>query len=206
MKIYEFQGFPNPARIRFALAEKGMTDQVTFVSVNVPEGEHQSDAFRAKNPAATVPVLELEDGTCIAECTAITEYLDNLDGAPKLTGKTPKERAVVHMMQRRAEAGLLDAVGAYFHNATPGLGAEIEGHQIPEWGEHQKSVALNGMRYLDGLLADRPYLAGQEFSMADITAYAGLAFADFAQIEVPEDCQNLKEWRARVAARPSVNN
>lgn len=204
MKIYDFEGFPNPARIRIALAEKGLTDQVEFVSVNVPEGEHQSEAFRAKNPSAAVPVLELEDGTCISECTAITEYLDHLDGSPALTGQTAKDRAVIHMMQRRAESGLLDAVATYFHHATPGLGKGIEGYQCAEWGEHQKDTALKGMRYLDGILADQPYIAGQDFSMADITAFAGLAFAGFANIDVPEDCANLQAWHARVAARPSI--
>ena len=82
--------------------------------------------FLAKNPSGAVPVLELDDGTTIAECTAITEYLDHSAGEPTLTGKTPKQRATIHMMQRRAEAGLLDAVGAYFHHATPGLGPDIE--------------------------------------------------------------------------------
>lgn len=204
MKIYEFEGFPNPARVRIALAEKGMTDQVEFISVNVPEGEHQSDAFRAKNPSAAVPLLELEDGTCISECSAITEYIDQLDGTPTLTGKTAKDRAVIGMMQRRAEAGLLDAVATYFHHATPGLGPQIEGYQCAEWGEHQKETALKGMHYLDGVLANQPYLAGEAFSVADITAFAGLAFAGFAQIDVPEDCANLKAWHARVSARPSI--
>ena len=201
MKIYEFEGFPNPARVRLALAEKGMTEQVEFISVNVPGGEHQKAAFRAKNPTAAVPVLELDDGTCISECTAITEYLDHLSGTPTLTGATPKERAIVHMMQRRAEAGLLDAVGAYFHHATPGLGPDVETYQNAEWGEHQKTRALAGMRYLNGVLADHPWLAGEHFSMADITAYAGLAFADFAGIDIPEECDNLVEWRGRVGAR-----
>lgn len=204
MKIYDFEGFPNPARVRIALAEKGLTDQVEFVAINVPKGEHQSDAFRAKNPSAAVPLLELDDGTCISECTAITEYLDQLDGQPTLTGRTAKERAVIHMMQRRAEAGVMDAVGAYFHHATPGLGKEIEGYQCSEWGEHQKQRAVEGMRYLDQVLADQPYLAGETFTVADITAFAGLAFAGFAQIDVPDDCAHLKDWHSRMSARPSI--
>ena len=204
MKIYEFEGFPNPARVRVALAEKGMTEDVEFVSVNVPEGEHLGEEFRAKNPSATVPMLELDDGTCISECTAITEYIDNLDGAPTLTGQTPKDRAVIHMMQRRTEAGFLDAVATYFHHATPGLGPDIEGYQCAEWGEHQKETALKGMRYLNGVLADQPYLAGQVFSMADITAHAGLLFASFAQIDIPDDFRHLKDWHARVSSRPSI--
>jgi glutathione S-transferase len=190
--------------VRIALAEKGMTDQVTFVTVDVPNGEHRGVAFLEKNPSGAVPVLELEDGTTISECTAITEYIDGLDGSPTLTGRTPKERATIHMMQRRAEAGLLDAVGAYFHHATPGLGPEIETYQCAEWGQHQKDRATAGMRYLDGVLATQPYLAGDAFSMADITAFAGLAFADFAKVDVPADCANLIAWRAKVGARPSI--
>lgn len=204
MRIYDIQGFPNPTRVRIALAEKGLTDRVEFVTVDVPGGAHKTPEFRAKNPSATVPVLELDDGTTIAECTAITEYLDHLEGKPTLTGSSAKERGVVHMMQRRAEAGLLDAVGAYFHHATPGLGPDIEETQIAAWGEHQKDRALQGMRYLDSVLAAQPYLAGDAFSMADITAFAGLAFADFAKIDIPADCTHLHAWRTRVADRPSV--
>ena len=170
----------------------------------MPGGEHKKPAFLAKNPSAAVPVLELEDGTTIAECTAITEYLDHLTGSQELTGRDPKERAVIHMMQRRAEAGLLDAVGSYFHHATPGLGPDVEGYQCAEWGRHQRERAVAGMRYLDGLLAEQPYLAGEAFSMADITAFAGLAFADFAEIAIPEELSHLKDWRDRVAARPSI--
>jgi len=204
MKIYDYKGFPNPARIRIALAEKGLLDQVEFVHVDVPGGEHKRPAFLAKNPSGAVPVLELDDGTLISECTAITEYLDGQDGAPVLTGRTSKERAVVHMMQRRIEAGLLDAAAAYFHHATPGLGPDIETYQNREWGEKQRERAVATMRALDGELATRPYMAGEAFTMADISAMAGLAYADFAKVETPAECVNLAAWRARVNARPSV--
>lgn len=204
MKIYDFQGFPNPARVRIALAEKGLTNNVQFITVDVPGGEHKTPTFMAKNPAAAVPVLELDDGTMIAECTAITEYLDHLSGEPVLTGRKPKERAVIHMMQRRAEAGLLDAVAAYFHHATPGLGPKIETYQCAEWGNHQKGRAIQGMMYLESVLAKQPYLAGDDFSMADITAFAGLAFADFAKIDVPAACGRLKAWRTKIGMRPSI--
>jgi glutathione S-transferase len=204
MKIYDFQGFPNPARVRIALAEKGLTAQVEFITIDVPAGAHRTAAFKAKNPSAAVPVLELADGTTISECTAITEYLDHLVGEPVLTGRTPKERAIVHMMQRRAEAGLLDAVGAYFHHATPGLGPKIETYQCAEWGKHQKGRAIQGMQYLNEVLLNQPYLAGSEFSMADITAFAGLAFADFSKIAMPADCTHLYAWRDKLAKRPSI--
>jgi glutathione S-transferase len=204
MKIYDYQGFPNPARVRIALAEKGLTEKVQFITIDVPNGEHRAPAFLAKNPSGAVPVLELDDGTTISECTAITEYIDHVSGEPTLTGRTAKERAVIHMMQRRAEAGLLDAVGTYFHHATPGLGPKLETYQCSEWGGHQKERAVASMKYLDEVLAGQPYLAGQTFSMADITAFAGLGFADFAKIEIHANLKHLKAWRARVAERPSI--
>lgn len=204
MKIYDYKGFPNPARVRIALAEKHMTDRVTFVSIDVPGGAHKEADFLALNPTGAVPVLELDDGTAISECTAITEYIDNLDGEPTLTGRSPKTRAMIHMMQRRAEVGLLDAVGAYFHHATTGLGPKIETYQNKGWGEHGRDRAQAGMGYFDLVLGERPYLAGEDFSMADITAFAGLAFADFAGVAVPDGLTNLSAWRARVGDRPSV--
>jgi glutathione S-transferase len=206
MKVHDHNGFPNPARVRIALAEKGLQDRVEFVPVNVPEGEHRAAAFLAKNPWGTVPVLELEDGTCIAECTAITEYLDHLVGEPVLTGMTPKERAIIHMMQRRAEAGLLDAVGAYFHHSTPGLGPKLETYQNLEWGEKSRERAIAGARHVNDVLRERVYLAGERFTMADITAFAGLAFAEFAGVSMPKDLDALRYWRDRVAARPSARH
>ena len=204
MKIYETQGFPNPARVRIALAEKGLSEDVTFEQVDVMGGAHRKPEFIAKNPTATVPVLELADGTCIGECSAITEYLDHLDNDPVLTGRTAQERAEIAMMQRRVEAGLLDAVGAYFHHATPGLGPDLETDQNPAWGEREKAKALKTMRYLDEVLQTQTYLAADRFTIADITAIAGLGFADFAKIEIPADLTALAAWRARVHERPSV--
>ena len=204
MKIYDVEGFPNPARVRIALAETGATDKVTFIPVDVMAGEHRSEAFRAKNPDATVPCLELEDGTHIAQCTAITEYIDAAFDGPSLTGTTPKDRARISMMNLRAETGLLNAVGAYFHHATPGLGPDLETDQCAEWGNKQKSVAARTMAYLDSVLAQGDYLAGDAFSIADITAFAGLAFADFAGVEIPADLTHLHAWRDRIAARPSI--
>jgi len=204
MKIHDFKGFPNPARVRIALAEKGLTDAVQFVTVDVPGGEHKGADFLAKNPGAAVPVLELADGTYISECTAITGYLDHLVGEPVLTGGDLKRRAVIQMMQRRAESGLLDAVAAYFHHATPGLGPEIETYQNRDWGEKSRARALAGMGYFDQLLQHQDYLAGDQFSMVDITGFAGLIFADIAKIDIPAELTRLKSWRARIAARPSI--
>ncbi len=212
MKIHDVPGFPNPLRVRIALAEKGLADQVQFVKVDLPGAEHKDPAFLAKNPTGTVPVLELDDGLFIAECTAITEYVDNLDGNPVLTGKTPREKAVIHMMQKRAESELIDPIGDYFHHATPGLGPKLQAHKSPDWagredfGRRRRVKAEAGMRYFDNVLRDRPYVAGDQFSMADITVLEGLVFAGYAEIPVPGDCSALSDWRARVEQRPSVRN
>ena len=204
LKIYDYKGFPNPTRVRIALAEKELSDKVEFISIDVPAGEHRLPAFANKNPTATVPVLEIEDGTCISECTAITEYLDNLVGEPVLTGKSAKDRAIIHMMQRRAETSLLDAAATYFHHATPGLGPKIEIYQNREWGEKNRERTVAGMRYFDQVLARQPFLAGDRFTMVDITAFAGLVYADIGKIEIPAELNNLKFWRERVAGRPSI--
>ncbi|MEL6580214.1 MAG: glutathione S-transferase [Cyanobacteria bacterium J06621_12] len=204
MKVYEAKGFINPARVRIALGEKKAIAQVEFIEVNVMQGEHRQPEFVAKNPSASIPVLELDDGTCIAECSAITEYIDHTFPGISLTGETAKERAVIHMMQRRAEQNLLDAVGTYFHHGTPGLGKDLETYQNKEWGEKQKDKAIAGMYYFDRVLESQDYVAGNNFSLADITVYMGLAFADFAKVQIPAECQHLAAWRAKVAQRPSV--
>ncbi|KQR76548.1 glutathione S-transferase [Burkholderia sp. Leaf177] len=212
MKIYDTPGFPNPARIRIVLAEKGLDAQIEFVKVDLIAAEHKQDAFLAINPTGTVPVLELDDGTIISESVAITEYLDNLDGNPTLTGKTPKQKAIIHMMQKRADDQLIDAIGDYFHHATPGLGDRLLAYKSPEWshrkewGERQREKFVRGMRYFDGVLKTQPYIAGDEFSMADITAYAALLHAGFTTVTIPDDCTALAAWQKKIAERPSVKN
>ena len=204
MKIFDIEGFPNPARVRIALAEKGATDKVEVVSVDVMNGEHRTDAFKAINPDASVPCAQLDDGTYISQVTAITEYIDGTFEGPSLFGKTPKDRAVIHMMNRRAENGLVDAVGAYFHFATDGLGPELETYQNSDWGLRQHEIATQTMAYLDRVLSTSDFLAGDQFSMADITAFAGLAFADLAKVDIPKNLHNLIKWRAQMAQRPSI--
>lgn len=205
MKVYDVEGFPNPARVRIALAEKGAYDSVEFVPVDVMGGEHRTEEFRKINRDAVVPCLELEDGTTISQCNAITEYIDGVyDGGPSLTGQTPRARAQISMMNARAENGLLNAVANYFHHATEGLGPDLEVDQNAEWGLKQKEVATTTMAYLDEVLAENAYVAGDSFSMADITVFAGLAFADFAGIEIPASLVNLTAWREKMNARPSI--
>lgn len=204
MKLYETKGFPNPLRVAIALEEKGVAGEIEYVAVDVMAGEHRTPEFVAKNPLATVPVLELDDGTYIGETTAITEYIDHHFTGISLTGDTPRARAVTHMMQRRAEAMGIDAVGAYFHHATEGLGPELETYQNQDWGNKQREKFLAGLTYFNQVLADQLFLAGDHFTMADITLFAALAFADFAQVEIDPTLTHLAAWQARVASRESV--
>jgi glutathione S-transferase len=212
MKIHDRSGFPNPARIRIVLAEKGLDPAIEFVPVDLIAAEHKQPLFLAKNPSGVVPILELDDGTFISESTAITEYLDNLDGNPVLTGRTPLEKATIHMMQRRAEAELLDPVGDYFHHATPGLGSALQAFKRPDWsgrgdwGRGQGERAQRGMAYFDGVLNNQAFVAGDAFSMADITVFAGLIFADAAGLAWPGKLGALEAWRDRVSERPTVKN
>jgi glutathione S-transferase len=143
MKIYDIENFPNPVRVRIALAELNAIDKVEFVAINVLAGEHRTDAFIEKNPAGGVPVLELDDGTFISESSAIIEYLNTVF-AGNLTGHTAQQQALTSMFQRRAEFMVLDAIGAYFHHATSGLGPELETNQIKAWGDLQHAKALEG--------------------------------------------------------------
>jgi glutathione S-transferase len=206
MRIFDWPTGPYPARVRIALAEKNLQSRVRFVTVNLRKGEHKKADFLAMNYSGTLPVLELEDGTLIAECTAITEYLDTLDGAPTLTGTTPREKALIHMMNKRAEMELLDAVSVYFHHATPGLGPDVEIYQNTEWGLRQRDKAVRGMHYFDGVLKKQKFVAGEAFSMADITVIGGLIFAGVVKLPVPAECEALQAWYARMQERPSVKN
>ena len=210
MKLFDNPGTPNPARIRIVLAEKNLDGQVEFEKVSLISAEHKQDSFLAKNPLGVLPVLQLDDGLYLSESTAITEYLDNLDGAPTLTGRTPREKGVIHMMQKRAESELIDAIGIYFHHATAGLGDALLPYKSPEWegrahwGQMHREKAEAGMRYFDEVLKTQPYVAGETFSMADTTVIGGLLFAAYAQIPVPESLVALRAWKDRVDARPSV--
>src|ERR1700761_1551113 len=207
MKIYDFPRGPYPARVRIALAEKGLQSQVQFEMIDLYKGEHKTPEFIAsKNYSGTVPVLQLDDGTLIAECTAITEYLDALDGVPTLTGKTPREKGLIHMMSKRGELELLDAISVYFHHATPGLGPHVEIYQNAEWGLRQRDKALRGMHYFEAILKNQPFVAGDAFSMADITVIDGLIFAGLVKLPMPAECEALQAWYARMQQRPSIKD
>ena len=212
MKLYDRQGTPNAARIRIVLAEKGLDAQVEFVTVDLMAAEQKQPAFLAMNPIGKTPVLELDDGLIISESTAITEYLDNLDGNPTLTGQTPREKAVIHMMQRRVEMMLLEPIDDYFHYATPALGPALRPWRMPdwsgarEWAQRRGALAVANLPYFDGLLRASKFLAGEKFSMPDITLFAALGFARGAGLPVAPELMGLAAWLERVSAVPAVKN
>jgi glutathione S-transferase len=212
VKIYDFAGAPNAARVRIVLAAKGLEDKVDFVRVDLIGAEQKSDAYLAKNPIGKIPLLELDDGTVISESTAITEYLDNLDGKPVLTGRTPREKGLIHMMQRRVEQLVLEPLDDYFHYGTRGLGAALTPWRMPEWegreewGERRGAFATRNLPYFNRALEHRPFLASDTFSMPDITLYAFILFADQLNFPVATDFKAVAAWRARVEELPAVKN
>ena len=204
MKFYDSIGLPNPDRVRIALAEKGVLDCVEIIHVNLWEGEHRTAAFKVKNPSATVPLLELDNGVAISETTAITEYIDHAFEGVSLTGTSPQERAIVHMMQRRGEQKIVDAIGAYFHHATAGFGPDVELDQNPTWGQAHYQKTLDGMAYFDAVLRETPFVAGDRFSMADITVFTGINFSEtYPKVMIPAELDALIAWRKRIAVRDS---
>ena len=212
MKLYDREGTPNAARIRIVLAQKGLEDRVELVSVDLITAEQKQPAFLAMNPIGKTPLLVLDDGFVLSESTAITEYLDNLDGNPVLTGRTPREKATIHMMQRRVEMMLLEPIDDYFHYGTPGLGAALRPWRMPDWpaardwGERRGALALANLPYFEDILTRQPFIAGNQFSMADITLFASLAFARGAGLPIEASSAALAGWHDRVSDLPAVRN
>lgn len=206
IKFFDSKGLPNPDRVRIALSEKGVLDQINIIQTNLWKGEHMSEEFERINPSLTLPLIVLENGVAISESTAITEYIDHAFEGICLTGKTAEERATIHMMQRRGEQKIVDAIGSYFHHATVGFGPTIELYQNKAWGEIHYQKTLDGMRYFNEALSESLYIAGQHYSMADITVFTGLNFAEhIAKVTIPEDCNHLLSWHERIAERPACS-
>jgi len=201
MKLYDAGRAPNPRRVRVFLAEKGVT--VPVVSIDLARLEHKAPAYVAVNPLQRTPALELDDGTVISESIAICRYFEELHPEPPLFGTGALERARVEMWQRRLEFGLLGTVAAVFRHLHPAM-AEMEVPQVAAWGETNKPRVIEFLRFLDGELADRRFIAGDRFSIADITGLVGLDFMKPAKLSLPDDLANVRRWHAELAARPSA--
>ena len=201
MKLYDAGRAPNPRRVRVFLAEKGVT--VPVVSIDLARLEHKAPAYVAVNPLQRTPALELDDGTVITESIAICRYFEELHAEPPLFGTGALERARVEMWQRRLEFGLLGTVAAVFRHLHPAM-AEMEVPQVAAWGETNKPRVIEFLRFLDGDLADRRFIAGDRFSIADITGLVGLDFMKPAKLSLPGELVNVRRWHAELAARPSA--
>lgn len=201
MKLYDSPFAPNARRVRIFLAEKGV--DVARVSVDLAKLQQRSDEYGAVNPFQIIPALEFDDGSVLTESIAICRYFDDMHPEPALFGRTPRERAEVEMWQRLAEFQLLMSVAQTFRHTHPAM-RDMENPQIPQWAEVNRGRALTAMRRFDSALAQRRFLAGEDFSVADITALIAMDFTKQARIAIPENLAHLARWRAEVLARPSV--
>lgn len=201
MKLYDGGRVPNARRVRIFLAEKGIS--VPMVPVDLGKKEHRSEEFTARNPLQRVPVLELDDGTVLTESVAICRYFEELHPEPALFGTGALGKALVEMWNRRAEFELYLAVQAAFRHLHPGM-AGYEVPQVAEWGEVNKGRAIEAMRLFDRQLATNRFVAGADFSIADITAFVSVEFLKAARLSVPDDMKHLVRWRDEVAARPGA--
>ena len=191
---------PNPRRVRIFLAEKGI--ELAETPVSLMKREHKSDEHRARNSLGQVPTLVLDDGTAISETVAICRYLDETHDGPPMFGTTPVERAQQDMWIRRVEFVLMNPVGMYWRHAHP-LTARLL-TQFKDFGESNRETYEGGLKWLDRELADKPFVAGETYSMADICALTTVDFADWIGLPVPDGLANVKAWHARVTARPSA--
>ncbi len=191
---------PNPRRVRIFLAEKGI--ELPETNVNMMKREHKSPEFRAKNSMGQIPTLELDDGTCISETVAICRYFEETQPEPPLFGTTPVEKATVDMWVRRVEFTVMSPVGMFWRHAHPRTAALLT--QFKDFGESNRETYQGAQKYLDRELADRPFLAGQAYTMADICLLSTVDFADWIGLPLDDQFTNLKAWHAQVSARPSA--
>jgi glutathione S-transferase len=167
------------------------------------KGALKTPEFTELNWAQRVPVLILDDGTAIAETMAICRYVEETHPEPALFGKGALGRAMVEMWNRRMELGLFLCVAQAFRHLHPAM-AHLEVPQVPAWGEANKPKALEVLHVLDRELAARPFIAGNDFSAADITAQVAVDFMRVARIQRPPELKNLERWHTEVSARPSA--
>lgn len=210
MKLYLSPRAPSPRRVTMFLAEKGITDlaahQIEPVTVSIANGEHQSEAYRAKNPLAKVPALELDDGRVLTETRAICTYLEGRFPEPNLMGMDATERAFIEMADRRIELYLYAATANCIRHTHPGFAA-IEQPQFPEFGKSQGQKMRSMARVLDAELGRHIYVAGDRFTVADITAFIALEFARGLMKFNPGDegMPHLQAYRDRWLDRPSAH-
>lgn len=209
MKLYDSKLAPNPRRVRMFMAEKGI--ECETAQVDIIQGENLSDDFLAINPRGVLPTLVLDDGTVLDESVAICRYLEEIQPQPALMGTDPVSKAHIEARQRHMEFdGLMGAAEA-FRNSFPGFANRgLPGNAgavdaVPELVERGKNTVQRFYERLDEALAESEFVAGDAFTIADITALCTVDFAaGAARVPIPDDCENLKRWHAAVSARTSA--
>jgi len=201
MKLYDGGRAPNPRRVRIFLAEKGIT--VPAEQIDLGTMQQRSEAFTAINPMQRVPALLLDDGTVIAESIAICRYFEALHPDPPLFGRGALESALVEMWNRRAELHLLFPVAAVFQHLHPAMKQMVQ-PQVPDWGEANKPRVSAFLQFLDGELKERPFVAGANYTVADITALVAVDFMRVSKLVVPDELGNVRRWHQTVSGRPSA--
>ncbi len=200
MKLYDSTTAPNPRRVRIFLAEKGIA--VPIVQVDISKAENRSADFLEKNPLGVLPVLELDDGSHISQSVAICRYFEEWHPEPALMGINPTDRAVVEMWQRHMEFEVLIPISQVFRNTHPFFAGRLP--QVPEYGEICRKHAERSLLWLDELLAQRRYIAGERYTIADITALCGIDFGRVSKIRFTPEQKNLARWYAEVSSRTSA--
>ena len=200
MKLYTTKVAPNPKRVHIFLAEKGI--EVDCVEIDLGNSENLNADFVAINPLGRVPVLELDDGSHIAESVAICRYFDAQQPEPPLFGSDAKDKAMVEMWNRRMESEILGNMSMCFRHTHRYWEGRIP--QVNEFGELCRTNAMERMAWLDGELAGREFVAGDQFTVADITAFTGFLVGRIPKIRIGEDMTNLQRWFEAVRARPST--
>jgi len=200
VKLYDSAMAPNPRRVRIFLAEKGV--EVPTVQVDIAKAENRQPPYLAKNPMGGVPMLELDDGRFLAESVAICRYFEEAHPEPPLFGTDATDRAMVEMWNRRMELEVLSPIAQTFRNTHDFFAGRIE--QVPAYGEACRTVATRRLEWLDGELANREFVAGDRFSIADITAMVGIDFGRVTGIGIDPAQKNLQRWHEAVSTRPSA--
>jgi glutathione S-transferase len=201
MKLYDGGRAPNPRRVRIFLAEKGI--KISTEQVDLGKLEQRSAAYTAINPMQRVPALVLDDGTVIAESIAICRYFEALQPDPPLFGRGALESALIEMWNRRAELHLLFPVASVFQHLHPAMKVMVD-PQVPAWGEANKPRVFDFLQFLDRELQSRPFVAGQAYTVADVTTLVAVDFMRVSRMAVPDTLANVKRWHAAVSARPSA--
>ena len=207
MKFYDCSTAPSPRRVRIFIAEKGL--DIETIQVDLRGGEHLGDAFVEINPHRTVPVLELDDGTRLWDSNSICLYLEEAFPEPNLMGRDAREKGVISTWNRSMEWDGFTPVGEVLRNTAKGfqnraLTGPVDHVQIPEMAERGRRRIRHFLKVLDARLRDCAYVAGDRFTIADITAVVAVDFAAWIKEAIPDDAANLRAWHDRVSARPGV--